>query len=36
MNCGKVWNIEFQINREFLKEHYINNASDAFEKIGSI
>lgn len=36
MNCGKVWNIEFQINREFMKDRNINSVNDAFNNIGSI
>ncbi len=36
MQCGKVWNIEFQINREFLKERNINTVEDAYENIGSL
>lgn len=34
--CSQVWNIEFQINREFMKERNIDTVSQAFENIGSI
>jgi len=36
LDCKKVWNIEFQINREFLKDHYINTVLQAYDSLGSI
>lgn len=33
MSDKKVWNVEFQINREFLKEHTIETVRDAFHRL---
>ncbi len=32
----KVWNIEFQINREYLKDNCINKVEEAFERLKTI
>lgn len=36
MNIEKVWNIEFQVSREYLKEHCIDSVHDAFERLGTM
>lgn len=36
MICSNVWNIEFQMNREFLKEHKIDKVADVFVNIRSL
>lgn len=36
MNIEKVWNIEFQINREYLKEHCIDSVQDTFERLATM
>lgn len=36
LDCKNVWNIEFQINREYLKEHYIETVWQVFDRLGSI
>lgn len=36
LNIENVWNIEFELNREFFKEFNINNIEDVFGRLGSI
>ncbi|MCX7923498.1 MAG: hypothetical protein N3B21_16035 [Clostridia bacterium] len=36
LNGKKVWNVEFQICREYLKEHYIDTVEQTFDRLGSI
>jgi hypothetical protein len=35
-NCQNVWNVEFQINREFLKDYQIETVEDAFVRLKSL
>jgi hypothetical protein len=34
--CSKVWNIEFQLKREFLKEYKINTIEDIIKYMGNV
>lgn len=36
MNPEKVWNVEFQICREFLADHHINTVEDAFQRLKTL
>jgi len=36
MNCEKVWNIEFEVKREFFKDKKIDSVEDAFERLQTI
>jgi len=36
LDCGNVWNVEFQINREYMKENCITTVNDAFERLRTI
>ncbi|HOR87204.1 MAG TPA: hypothetical protein PLL98_12070 [Bacillota bacterium] len=36
LNKDNVWNVEFQINREYLKDNCINTVEEAFERLRSI
>lgn len=35
-DCKNVWNIEFQINREFLKQYDIETVRDAFKRLKTL
>lgn len=35
-DCKSVWNVEFQINRDFLKEYDIESVWDAFKRLKTI
>lgn len=36
LNPEKVWNVEFQISREFLADHHITTVEDAFQRLKSL
>lgn len=35
-NCKNVWNVEFQINREFLKDYNIETVRDSFKRLKTL
>jgi len=35
-DCKNVWNVEFQINRDFLKEYEIESVSDTFKRLKTL